>query len=68
LLTVANAQKLTGSTYNAANAVVAQLCSLGILQEATGYKRNRVFRYAPYIAIFGDDAPNEIEETKGATA
>lgn len=68
MLTVADAQKLTGSTYNAANAVVAQLCTLGILEEATGYKRNRVFRYAPYIAIFSDNAPDQPNETKGATA
>jgi Fic family protein len=55
MITVADARTLIGSTYNAANAVIAQLCTLGILQEATGYKRNRLFRYAPYIAIFGDN-------------
>ena len=66
ILTVATVQTLTASTYNAANSVVSQLCSLGILREATGQKRNRVFRYAPYIAIFGDNLPGDADETKGA--
>ena len=47
-----------------ANAIVAQLCSLGILEEATGYKCTHVFRYAPYIAIFGDTALDQSAESK----
>lgn len=64
IVSVAEIQKLTGTTYTAANNLVARLAKLGILQEATGYKRNRVFRYAPYIAIFGDDYSESTEETK----
>ena len=30
--------------------------------------RNRVFRYRPYIAIFGDNEPETPVETEGATA
>lgn len=68
IVSVAEVKELTGTTYTAANNLVARLAMLGILQEATGYKRNRVFRYAPYIAIFGDNAPDDSNETKGATA
>jgi len=37
-----------------ANAVVRELAGAGIVQEITGHARNRVFRYAPYLAIFED--------------
>ncbi len=65
---MAEVQELTGTTFTAANNLVARLVKLSILQEATGYKRNRVFRYAPYIAIFGDNAPGDSIEAKGTTA
>ena len=68
IVSVAEVQELTGTTFTAANNLVARLAKLGILQEATGYKRNRVFRYGPYIAIFSDNAPDQPNATKGATA
>jgi Fic family protein len=68
IVSVAEVQSLTGITYPAANNIVSRLVGLGILQEATGYKRNRLFRYQPYIAIFGDDEPEPPAETKGVTA
>lgn len=54
ILSVAEVQALTGSTYTAANNLVARLVGSGILVEATGYRRNRVFRYQTYIEIFGE--------------
>lgn len=63
ILSVAEVQSLTGTTFTAANSLVSRLVKLGILHEATGYKRNRVFRYQPYIAIFGEDSP-EAKETR----
>jgi Fic family protein len=65
IVSVAQVQELTGTTFAAANSLVARLAKLGILQEATGYKRNRVFRYAPYIAIFGDYPPATSSELQG---
>lgn len=67
IVSVAEIQNLTGTTYTAANNLVSRLVKLEILQEATGYKRNRVFRYAPYISLFGDNAPNQSGETEGTT-
>jgi len=36
-----------------------------VSREGTGYKRNRVFRYTPYIEIFSDNAPDGSNESKG---
>lgn len=59
VITVADVQSLTGTTYTAANNLVSSLTDLGILVEATGYKRNRVFRYQPYIDLFGENPQDE---------
>jgi len=52
-------RELTGTTYPAANNLVSRLAERGIVQEITGYKRNRLFRYEPYIALFGENPPEE---------
>jgi Fic family protein len=54
IVTVADVRAMTGTTYAAANSLVSRLAKLGVLQEMTGYARNRRFRYAPYIALFND--------------
>jgi len=54
IVSVADVQAWTGTTYAATNAMVARLVDLGILAECTGHARNRRFRYAPYIALFDD--------------
>jgi len=54
IVSVNDVRELTGTTFPAANSVVAQLVALGILSEVTGNRRNRRFRYAPYIALFQD--------------
>ena len=54
ILAVRDVQHLTGTTYAAANTLVARLVETGILSEMTGFARNRRFKYAPYIALFDD--------------
>jgi Fic family protein len=54
IVAIADVQKLTGTTYAAANGLVSRMTELGVLQEMTGFVRNRRFRYAPYIALFND--------------
>lgn len=68
ILSVADVGQLTGTTYPAANNLVSRLAERGIIQEITGYKRNRLFRYEPYIALFGDSPPaaSEAETTRDA--
>lgn len=41
-----------GLQYPAANQLVAGLVNLGLLEEMTGYQRNRIFRFRPYLDIF----------------
>jgi len=48
---------MTGTTFAAANTLVARLVEHGVPHEMTGYARNRRFRYAPYIALFNDAPP-----------
>ncbi|XOB97559.1 Fic family protein [Deinococcota bacterium DY0809b] len=55
VVTVGDVRRITGTTYQAANRLVARLVELGILQEITGHARNRRFLYAPYITLFQDD-------------
>src|SRR5947207_4417178 len=57
IIAVGDVQKMTGTTYAAANSLVARLVKLGVLSEMTGYARNRRFRYASYIALFSDSGP-----------
>lgn len=55
IVTVADIESMTGTSYAAANKLVARLTELGILQEVTGYSRNRRFRYEPYVRLFSDE-------------
>jgi hypothetical protein len=59
ILSVGDVQRMTGTTYSAANTLVGRLVELGILYEVTGYARNRRFRYDPYIALFQDEPAQE---------
>jgi hypothetical protein len=63
IVAVPDVQKLTGTTYAAANSLVSRLVKLSVLSEMTGYARNRWFRCAPYIALFNDaGAQGEVGE------
>lgn len=55
IIAVSDVQAWTGLTYAAANTLVERFCHHGILAEMTGQRRNRRFRYNPYIALFGED-------------
>lgn len=55
IVTVSDVKALTGTTYVAANALVARLADLGLLVEMTGYARNRRFRYDAYVRLFTDE-------------
>jgi hypothetical protein len=57
VVTVQFVQKHLGRSYPAANDLVAGFERLGLLREITGGARNRVFRYDPYVAIFGELKP-----------
>lgn len=63
IVAVADVQRLTGTTYAAANSLVSRLVELDVLSEMTGYARNRRFRYAPYIALFNESGPGAEEDS-----
>ncbi|MEE4208053.1 MAG: Fic family protein [Parvularcula sp.] len=54
IFTVANVADLLQISTQAANNLTDRLEQLGVVNEITGHKRNRVFRYDPYIALFAD--------------
>lgn len=54
IVSVGDVQALIGTTYPAANALVARMVDMGILQEITGQARNRKFRYEPYVQLFSE--------------
>jgi Fic family protein len=44
-------------TFPTANRLVAKFEELGILEEVTGQRRSRQFRYEPYLRLFSDPEP-----------
>ena len=57
IVSVGTVQRLTGTTYTAANNLVARMVDCGILREFTGQARNRRFMYQNYIGLFHDAEP-----------
>lgn len=66
IASVADVQKITGTSYVAANLLVARFVRLGILEEVTGYRRNRVFLYGPYLKLF-DAGLHELPPASGVS-
>ena len=52
IVSVNDVREIIGTTYPAANDLVARLVKCNILQEFTGQARNRAFRYQRYIDLF----------------
>ncbi len=57
LLTVPRAKGHLGVSYASANQLVSRLETLGILEEISGRKRNRVYRYSSYLELFEKNPP-----------
>ena len=62
LLNVNLAATILGTTYPTASRLVSGLKEIGILEEITGRKRSRIYRYEPYVRLF-DDPPVSNEES-----
>lgn len=68
IINIALAQKLLGVTYPTASRVIDHLMSIGLLEEITGRKRNRVFRYSPYVRLFeGNDTSDDEDSLSQVT-
>jgi Fic family protein len=57
IVSVKDVRELCGTTFAAANTLVARLAEEGVLNEITGYTRNRRFRYDSYVRLFTDEPP-----------
>jgi Fic family protein len=62
-----------GVSFATANGLVEQFEAIGFLDEVTGRKRDRVFRFRPYLRLFEDEEdepipPETVEETEQAEA
>ncbi len=60
LVTANSLAKEIGVSFVTANGIALTLADLELLTEETGYKRNRRFRFAPYLALF--EEPQESDE------
>lgn len=52
IVSVPEIQKLTGTTYPAANDRISRFEKHGILRKITGQTRNRRFRYDEHVHLF----------------
>jgi Fic family protein len=59
IVSVNEVQTLIGTTYPAANDLVARMVECGILTEITGQQRNRRYMYKSYIDLFHDPSPEQ---------
>ena len=58
LISVRAAEEFLGCSYVTAASLIKQMEQLGILRETTEQKRNRLYRYEPYLAIFEQQGLN----------
>lgn len=59
-------EKVLGINRNPARALLVGLQDIGVLEEMTGYKRNRVFLFRRYVDIFRDHDVGANEDRKEA--
>jgi Fic family protein len=65
MVNVALVQERLKLSFVTAAKLIEALAELGVVEEITGARRNRVFRYSPYLALFADDTPKiEAVETQ----
>lgn len=55
---VNTAKDRLGISYPSANNVIREFVQLGLLEEITGGRRNRLFRFAQYLTLFEDAEPS----------
>jgi Fic family protein len=48
-------QKMADLSPKAANDLIAKFVELGVLKEATGYQRNRIFVFKSYLDLFSKE-------------
>jgi len=56
MVSIREAEQVMGVSYVTASSVIGNMEDAALLKEITGQKRNKVFRYEPYIALFNRQA------------
>jgi Fic family protein len=56
------------TSYPTASSLIGTFEREGLLQETTGHRRNRVWRYVPFLALFRDQEPRADAEAAPRTA
>ena len=59
---ITDVRGITGTSFVAANQLASRLVDLGVLEEVTGYRRNRVFRYGALVRLF-EEGPSASGES-----
>ncbi|CAN5190851.1 hypothetical protein BH11CYA1_BH11CYA1_47920 [soil metagenome] len=74
-ISVAMVEKQLGCVYATAKSAIKELEDLGLLKETTGFKRNKRYEYAPYLAFwreaeddFSDIDPENLSQERFAKA
>jgi len=62
IISVSDVARMLSVTFPAANDLVQRFEDQGILQEITGQRRYRQFRYTPYVDLFADNRASEPEQ------
>lgn len=57
LITISTVEQKLKCVYVTASKVVEQFVELGLLKEITGHRRNRRYRYEPFLALFHSAGP-----------
>jgi len=56
LVTTATVQEALDVSWPTANKLLSEFMDRRLLEEITGQRRNRIYRYSPYLELFaGDD-------------
>jgi Fic family protein len=65
MVTVNAARDYLAVSFPAANAMISELRRIGVLSEVTGGRRNRMFRFDPYLDLFADVVgPEEVAQSQ----
>lgn len=59
-ITVNEAAKILGLTHTAANELLRKMVADSVLEETTGYQRNRVFMFTRYLSLFADHVSDDL--------
>ena len=60
LVTVNYAIERISGTATTVGGLLERLVALGAIEEITGHKRNRVYRYSPFLDLFTNDEPSAV--------